>query len=493
LLTFCPPSHRINKLKFSEQFRPAFKQVFGRTVVCQTLEIAGAYTRSHGLNAITLDGDKYDRKGALTGGFHDVRRSRLDAVKALKAAQRREGELSAERAEVRQAIAQTDQEVTTRLGQTKVIEGRLRRLQDEQQPLVDAIIRAQEDEDRLKSKLARLDAQLTSHRADVRSLEKECEMWRKEMESAFQDSEGLSDEEEEEMKRLSAEADQRKKALVELSKEASDVSGPKTDHQSARQWLTFRSVPEQLERAKDLLEIELNENLRRRREELRARLDTLDTSGGQDDQNATGGEDLEARKKELKKLDKQIHGLNRRLDGKDTRRFVCVIAELTGLLTAAQRSSKRRRGSTRRSSRQRRSARRTNRSRLPTNATSTSKARASSGISPSVSSCCIARTSATRRFAISVSCRKRRSPRRRLRRKRCECLSSFSAPLTLEADPGRCFYSFSRSCAKSTKRSRLLRTSTRRRSSNTRRSRSSETSSLRGKKSSTSHKSRSSS
>ncbi|KAG0656747.1 Structural maintenance of chromosomes protein 3 [Rhodotorula mucilaginosa] len=297
----------INKLKFSEQFRPAFKQVFGRTVVCQTLEIAGAYTRSHGLNAITLDGDKYDRKGALTGGFHDVRRSRLDAVKALKAAQRREGELSAERAEVRQAIAQTDQEVTTRLGQTKVIEGRLRRLQDEQQPLVDAIIRAQEDEDRLKSKLARLDAQLTSHRADVRSLEKECEMWRKEMESAFQDSEGLSDEEEEEMKRLSAEADQRKKALVELSKEASDVSGPKTDHQSARQWLTFRSVPEQLERAKDLLEIELNENLRRRREELRARLDTLDTSGGQDDQNATGGEDLEARKKELKKLDKQIH------------------------------------------------------------------------------------------------------------------------------------------------------------------------------------------
>ncbi|GAA5861222.1 hypothetical protein JCM3774_002232 [Rhodotorula dairenensis] len=281
----------INKLKFSEQFRPAFKQVFGRTVVCSTLEIAGAYTRSHGLNAITLDGDKYDRKGALTGGYHDVRRSRLDAVKALKAAQRRESELSAERAEVRQAIAQTDQEVTTRIGQTKVIEGRLKRLQDEQQPLVDAIIRAQEDEDRLKSKMARLDTQLASHRANVRSLEKECEMWRKEMESAFQDSEGLSEAEEEEMKRLSTEADQRKTALVELSREVSD-----------------------LERAKDLLEIELNENLRRRREELRARLDTLDTSAGQDDQNATGGEDLGARKKQLKKLDKQIESLNLRLE-----------------------------------------------------------------------------------------------------------------------------------------------------------------------------------
>ncbi|GAA5987111.1 hypothetical protein JCM10908_001030 [Rhodotorula pacifica] len=297
----------INKLKFSEQFRPAFKQVFGRTVVCQTLEIAGAYTRSHGLNAITLDGDKYDRKGALTGGYHDVRRSRLDAVKALKAAQRRESELSTERAEVRQAIAQTDQEVTTRLGQTKVIEGRLKRLQDEQQPLVDAIVRAQEDEDRLKTKLARLDSQLASHRTNVRSLEKECEMWRKEMESAFQGDEGLSDDEEEEMKRLSAEADQRKKALVELSKEVSD-----------------------LERAKDLLEIELNENLRRRREELRARLDTLETSGGQDDQNAAGGEDLDARKKELKKLDKQIQSLNARLDEveQETEKVNKEIAEL---------------------------------------------------------------------------------------------------------------------------------------------------------------------
>ncbi|BGP54977.1 Structural maintenance of chromosomes protein 3 [Rhodotorula sphaerocarpa] len=281
----------INKLKFSEQFRPAFKQVFGRTVVCQTLEIAGAYTRSHGLNAITLDGDKYDRKGALTGGYHDVRRSRLDAVKSLKAAQQREAEFSAERAEVRQALAMTDQEVTTRVGQIKIAQGRLNRLRDEQQPLLSATLRAQEDEDRLKTKLARLESQLAAVRSDVRSLEQECAMWAREAEEEFQASEGLSEEEEAEMQRLSAEADRRKDALVKLSKEVA-----------------------KLERAKDLLEMEIKENLSRRRDDLRARLAALDVPGAQEDQAAAGVEDLEGRKRELKKIDRQIKQLNERLD-----------------------------------------------------------------------------------------------------------------------------------------------------------------------------------
>ena len=60
------------------------QQVFGRTAVCRDLNVAAAYVRSHGLNTITLDGDKVDRKGALTGGFHDVRRSRIDAVRNVR-------------------------------------------------------------------------------------------------------------------------------------------------------------------------------------------------------------------------------------------------------------------------------------------------------------------------------------------------------------------------------------------------------------------------
>ncbi|BGP07249.1 Structural maintenance of chromosomes protein 3 [Rhodotorula toruloides] len=282
----------INKLKFSEDFRPAFKQVFGRTIICQTLEIAGAYTRSHGLNAITLDGDKYDRKGSLTGGYHDVRRSRLDAVKQLKAAQKKDEELSGQRNEIKTTLVRLEQEITQLVGKIKVAEGSLTRLRDEHAPFLEATMQAQAEEDRLKTKLAKLDMQLAEHRSNMRGLEKECEMWRKEMVSAFEGEEGLSAEEEDEMTRLSEEAEKRKKALVELSKEVSKLAS-----------------------RKDLLTIELNENLRRRREDIRARIDALDSAAaGQDAQIGAGGaEELKGRKNELKKLDKQIDSLNGRL------------------------------------------------------------------------------------------------------------------------------------------------------------------------------------
>ncbi|GAA5914010.1 hypothetical protein JCM8208_005919 [Rhodotorula glutinis] len=282
----------INKLKFAEQFRPAFKQVFGRTIICQTLEIAGAYTRSHSLNAITLDGDKYDRKGSLTGGFHDVRRSRLDAVKAIKAAQHRDGELRAHHGEVRHKLVTLDQEVTHVLGQIQVAEQRLQRAVQEREPLVDEAMRLQDEADRARTRLARLDKQLVEHKSDMRTLERECELWRAEMESAFE--EGLSGDEEDAMKRLSEEVEAKKKALVDLSKRLSELATKK-----------------------NVLEIELNEDLRRRREELRARLDSLDSAGAgadegdEDDSSATN---LEVKKKQLAKLRKQVEVLDRRVE-----------------------------------------------------------------------------------------------------------------------------------------------------------------------------------
>ncbi|GAA5910698.1 hypothetical protein JCM5296_006815 [Sporobolomyces johnsonii] len=279
----------INKLKFNADFTPAFKQVFGKTIICQTLEIAGAYTRSHNLNAITLDGDKYDRKGSLTGGYHDVRRSRLDAVKALKASQRKNDELSASRAEITATLARVDQEVTQLVGKRQVAQGKLERLSEERAPLQDALMRAQEEEDRLKGRVARLEKQLVDHQTNMRGLEMEIKMMREEMETEMVES--LSREEGETMKRLTEECDVTKKELVELSQQVAELA-----------------------KRKDLLEIELSENLRRRRDELRGKIDSLDSASGvQEDQ----GEDLEARRSELKKLDKQITELSKRLDDID--------------------------------------------------------------------------------------------------------------------------------------------------------------------------------
>ncbi|XP_071679169.1 structural maintenance of chromosomes protein 3 [Lolium perenne] len=74
----------LKKLKFRPDHRRAFEQVFGRTVICRDLETATRVARSNSLDCITLDGDQVARKGGMTGGFYDSRRSRLKFVKIIR-------------------------------------------------------------------------------------------------------------------------------------------------------------------------------------------------------------------------------------------------------------------------------------------------------------------------------------------------------------------------------------------------------------------------
>ncbi|KHJ35646.1 putative chromosome segregation protein suda [Erysiphe necator] len=71
----------INKINYDKKFEKAITQVFGKTIVCPSLTIASQYARSHGCNSITPDGDTSNKKGAMTGGYIDPRRSRLEAVR----------------------------------------------------------------------------------------------------------------------------------------------------------------------------------------------------------------------------------------------------------------------------------------------------------------------------------------------------------------------------------------------------------------------------
>ncbi|CAN6347947.1 unnamed protein product, partial [Urochloa humidicola] len=84
----CPQSHDfvplLKKLKYRADHRRAFEQVFGRTVICRDLETATKVARGNGLDCITLDGDQVSKKGGMTGGFYDSRRSKLKFVKIIR-------------------------------------------------------------------------------------------------------------------------------------------------------------------------------------------------------------------------------------------------------------------------------------------------------------------------------------------------------------------------------------------------------------------------
>ncbi|KDE07866.1 hypothetical protein MVLG_01960 [Microbotryum lychnidis-dioicae p1A1 Lamole] len=283
----------IDRLTFDAQYRPAFQQVFGKTLVCKSLEVAGRYARSQGFNSITLDGDKYDRKGSLTGGYHDQRRSRLDAVKNLKEWEGKVDRLSEERDEIKRTITRLDQEVTQLVGQIQVVEGRLARTHEEREPMVMALMAAQADEERQRARIHKLETTLATLRADARNLTQERDAYQAELRTPMVQS--LTVQEQAQVAQLNVEVDRLKKELARLSESLADVAG-----------------------RKNLLEIDLSENLRRRREELRSRIETVGTGGAAKDAQEGTGEDVELRKRELKALGKQIEDLTSKLDDIET-------------------------------------------------------------------------------------------------------------------------------------------------------------------------------
>ncbi|KAJ8644402.1 hypothetical protein MRB53_006150 [Persea americana] len=74
----------LKRLKYSSEFAPAFAQVFGRTAVCKDLDVATKVARTDGLDCITLEGDQVNKKGAMTGGYHDDRRSKLKFMNIIR-------------------------------------------------------------------------------------------------------------------------------------------------------------------------------------------------------------------------------------------------------------------------------------------------------------------------------------------------------------------------------------------------------------------------
>ncbi|CAE7135950.1 unnamed protein product [Rhizoctonia solani] len=129
----------IDRLQFDPLHRRAFEQVFGKTAVCENLQVAAAYVRSHGLNTITLEGDKVDRKGALTGGYHDVRRSRIETIRAVKHWTQKYEADSKILAEIKAQDAQLEQEITKLTGEIQVLTRksltRIRPAKDKTKPL----------------------------------------------------------------------------------------------------------------------------------------------------------------------------------------------------------------------------------------------------------------------------------------------------------------------------------------------------------------------
>lgn len=67
----------LSKVRYDARFRGVVAEVFGRTAVVASLEVAATMVQQLQCDVITIDGDQLGRKGGITGGFIDKRNMKL--------------------------------------------------------------------------------------------------------------------------------------------------------------------------------------------------------------------------------------------------------------------------------------------------------------------------------------------------------------------------------------------------------------------------------
>ena len=108
----------VSKLEYNQIFKPAMETIFGKTLICRSLEIASQYARNEHMDCITLDGDQVSRRGALTGGYYDKRKSRLDSQRQVWYWQAKLAEEETNAGKIKGDMEEVDSELSKLVGAT---------------------------------------------------------------------------------------------------------------------------------------------------------------------------------------------------------------------------------------------------------------------------------------------------------------------------------------------------------------------------------------
>lgn len=275
----------IAKLNFDQEYTKAMEQVFGRTIICPNLAVASQYARSHGVTAITPEGDRSDKKGALTGGWHDPGKSRLDAVKALSK-WRTEYETRRDRGEqIRHELEAKDQEITHAVSNLQKAEQKRQQAEASygplQQQIREGVGAIQTSQDALEHK------RRAQENIDSATSELEEQLSGFELELASDFKKVLTQDEEQLLDQVMASLPALKKRHLAISSARADVEAQKSN-----------------------LEVELRSNLRPRLDELKAQ--EIESGG------ISSNSQLQERQKDFKQATKSLQTLDSKLRETET-------------------------------------------------------------------------------------------------------------------------------------------------------------------------------
>ena len=275
----------LEKIDFDPVYEKAFQQVFGQTIICPTLAIAGQYARSHGVNGVTMDGDRSHKKGAYTGGSVDNRISRLQAVRNVSKLRDEYDSYQARSVEIKRILQRKDQEITQAVGNLQKVEQRRTQQENSYGPLRQELRSKESSLDNKKDTLDKKRRAMINIEANLKALTDQQSAHEAEIASEFKKA--LTGDEETQLENLNSTAQDLKRQLTEVC--------------------TSRS---ELETRKTTLEIELRENLRPRLDQLKSQ---------EFDNNASGTRgNLKQSQQDLKRINKAVEEASRKLQETDT-------------------------------------------------------------------------------------------------------------------------------------------------------------------------------
>jgi structural maintenance of chromosome 3 (chondroitin sulfate proteoglycan 6) len=270
----------ITKIRFDRKFKTAMEQVFGKTVVCPNLTVAGQYARSHGCNAITPEGDTTNKKGAMTGGYIDPRKSRLEAVRAVNKWRDAYENLRQQALEIRRNVERKDQEITAAMSNQQKLNQKLNQFEDSLEPL--------------KMELRVKTAHLEKLRDQLEANSQRKENVEKLLKEHGDNISGLEAEMASDFKKALTANEERQ--LEQLNNTIQDLQ---------KQWNEMSSSRRELEGRKKRLEVDLRENLRLKLDNLNS--EDIDAHGSGSSGN------LKEAERELKRARKLVASVETKL------------------------------------------------------------------------------------------------------------------------------------------------------------------------------------
>ncbi|KAL7551342.1 hypothetical protein ACHAWF_014534 [Thalassiosira exigua] len=185
-------SHRVRKLihilvapleqclTFDPAAPKAMEHVFARKLLARSVDVASTWSARSNMDAITLDRDLCSRKGALTGGFVDLEKSRLRAHANLKRAEGRLRELEGEQRTMKEKSAEADRQVSNAMGDVQRLEAKhanldhmMGRIEDEVKKVEKAQKRHDKQAKQIEEDVPPMETQIASLGTQIERLEEE--------------------------------------------------------------------------------------------------------------------------------------------------------------------------------------------------------------------------------------------------------------------------------------------------------------------------------